>query len=91
MRDAATRKFSCERSFSIPTAKVSPLESFDVYGTVQLTEDNEDYENISDNNDTSSMPTDQRNCEDDEGHFNLSQEFMQRSSALFLLGLKEKF
>ena len=26
------RMFSCERSFSIPTAKVSPLESFAVYG-----------------------------------------------------------
>ena len=56
--------------------------------TVQLNEDNEDYQNnISDNDEISSTPASQDNCEDD-GHFNPSQELMQRSSALFLLGLK---
>ena len=59
--------------------------------TVQLNEDNEDYENnISGNDETSSTPASQDNCVDD-GHFSPSQELMQRSLALFLLGLKEKF
>ena len=33
-KTSSARKFSRERSFSIPTAKVFPLESFAAYGTL---------------------------------------------------------
>lgn len=80
---------ACIRTTGTIPAKDDTIPAED--DTVHLNEDDEDYDNdIPGNDDTNLMPTNQHNCEDNEGHFNLSQELMQRSLALCLLGLKEK-